>query len=76
MIESLRFEVFVDGERGPIRRGSFLDFESAKVRAQALANVEGKEFFVFSFNHAREVARFFPKPRFETLKVSYSQKRL
>jgi hypothetical protein len=57
------FAVFAQDERGPIWREAFPSLETAKATAQALAMKEGLEFFVFSFKDAREVVRFFPRPK-------------
>lgn len=57
------FELFAQDDKGPMWRGSFSDLESAKVKAQELANQEGIEFFVFNLGVAQEVARFFPEPK-------------
>jgi hypothetical protein len=55
-----KFGLFSQDDKGPIWRGAFADFESAKFRAQSFANEEGLEFFVFSLELAQVVARFFP----------------
>ena len=57
------FAVFAIGDRGPVWRDLFLDFEIAKMKAQELANREGVECFVFAARTAREVARFLPRTR-------------
>lgn len=56
------YAVFSEGEGGAMWRAFSADLESAKARAQQLAIDDGIEVFVFSFNDASEVARFFPKP--------------
>lgn len=57
-----KFDVFSQGERGPMWRQCFVDLEDAKRRAQELATEEGLEFFVFSPKDSSEVVRFFPRP--------------
>jgi len=69
MKEAAEFDVFAQAESGPIWRGSFSDLNSAKAKAKTLATQEGLEFFVFSYSGAREVARFFPKPKQGGLEV-------
>lgn len=57
------FAIFAQDEKGPMWRDAFPDLETARVKAQRFANEEGVEFFVFSFKDAREIVRFFPKPK-------------
>jgi hypothetical protein len=58
------FDIFAQSEgEGALWRGSASTLEEARARAQQLAIEEGKEFFVFSFKDASEVARYFPRPR-------------
>jgi len=57
------FDVFAQEDRGPIWRTSYPDLETAKAKAQILANEEGREFFVFSFKYSSEVVRVFPKTK-------------
>jgi hypothetical protein len=57
------FGVFAQEKDGPLWRGSAATLEEARAKAEQLAIEEDKEFFVFSFKDASEVARCFPKPR-------------
>jgi hypothetical protein len=61
MIRGFEFGVFSRGDRGLTWRESAHDLDAARSRAQQLATEEEKEFFVFSFRDATEVARFCPK---------------
>lgn len=58
-----QFGLFQDNEEGPVWRASFADFEQATREAQKLADAEGREFFVYSFNNYSEVARSVPVRR-------------
>ena len=55
------FAVFSQDAKGPLWQGFFNDLDAATQRAKACVAEEGLEAFVFSFESASEVARFFPK---------------
>jgi hypothetical protein len=55
------FAVFSQDGDGPMWRGVFDGLDVAKQRARKRVDDEGLEAFVFSFDSASEVARFFPK---------------
>jgi hypothetical protein len=56
----LLFDLFQDGEDGPLWRRSFADLDGAKRNARRLADEERQEFFVRRFEDSSEIARVFP----------------
>ena len=60
MPDEYRFAVFSQDARGPLWKGFFHDLDVAKQKAEACVIEDGLEAFVFSFDSASEVARFFP----------------
>ena len=52
--------MFLHDDEGPIYWGFYSEFEAAKKAAREAADKEGSEFFVFSFSHFIEAARFKP----------------
>ena len=57
-----KFAVFSqDGIGPPLWKGFFNDLAEARQRAQNCVDEEGIEAFIFNFDSASEVARFFPK---------------
>jgi len=63
MPEPPSFAIFIEDGKGPLFREYCADLTEAKRRAEELAELEGLPFIVFSFQQARQVARFKPKPR-------------
>ena len=55
-----KFGLFQDDGGGFVWRGSFVDLDAAKRRAQQFADEERHEFFVRRFEDYSEVARVFP----------------
>jgi hypothetical protein len=55
-----QFGLFEDGDAGPLWRGFFAALDEAKFQAQALADKEGRPFFVFNLKMSCEVARLYP----------------
>ena len=57
-----KFAVFSqDGMGAPLWKGFFNDLAEARQRAQNCVSAEGVEAFIFDFDSAFEVARFFPE---------------
>lgn len=60
MLRIHSFGLFMEDEKGPLWRGFFDNLTRAKKAARELAEREGLEFFVFSFQDYTEVTRAFP----------------
>ncbi len=60
---TLDFGIFIQDGKGPLFKEFFADREEAKRKAEQLAQTEGVECFVYSFQTFKEVARFRPAPR-------------
>ena len=57
-----KFAVFSqDGIGAPLWKGFFNDLAEARQRAQNCVGEEGVEAFIFNFDSASELARFFPE---------------
>ena len=56
------FGLFLVRKMGAVWKGGFTNLKEAKRTAQAIANAEGKECFLYNFERFREIAKFLPIP--------------
>lgn len=60
LLQDLQFGVFEDDGHGPMWKASYGYIQEAIRLAQMLADNDGHEFFVFSFQTHSEIARSYP----------------